>query len=79
MIIHVTQADIDAANPDDASRNCVALAIKRVKKRDDVKAWVYVGQIRIGKRRFDLDDYAHNRLILHLNNHKIEPFEFELI
>lgn len=78
MEIQVTQEDIDNAEPSVSERNCVSLAIKRIKKRDDVWCFPYVGSIRIGERRYVLDDYAAPRLILQMNHYKIEPFTFEL-
>lgn len=79
MIISVTQLDIDSARADDMDRNCVALAIRRVKPRTKVvRVMPYIGIIKIGKRRYDMSDYTANRLICHMAGHKIEPFEFEL-
>jgi hypothetical protein len=78
MIIKVTQADIDKCDPSSTDNNCVAVALKRIKHRSDVKAYAYLGYIRIGKRKIDMDDWPANRLIIHGAGHKIEPFEFEL-
>lgn len=77
MEILVTQEDIANATPDDSEGNCVALAIRRVKRRDDVYVRPYLGSIRIGTRIFELDDYACNRLIRHSAGDKIEAFVFD--
>ena len=78
MEITVTQTDIDKAVPGDSAQNCVALAIKRVKHRDDVMVFPYVGAIRIGNRKYDLDDDAAHYLIVHMRHYKIRPFTFDL-
>jgi len=78
-IINVTQADIDAADPMDASNNCVAIALKRaLPDAKVIKAWAYIQKFRIDERKFDMDDWPVNRLILHENGRRIEPFEFEI-
>ena len=78
MNIKVTQADIDTADPKSTDKNCVALAIRRAKPRAKiVKVWAIIGEMRIGKRKYDLADVATHRLILHQHGYAIEPFEFE--
>lgn len=78
MIIKVLQSDIDACDPSSNDNNCIAVALKRIKRRKNVKALAHLGLIRIGKRPYDMDDWAVNRLIVHGAGHKIAPFEFEL-
>lgn len=78
MEITVTQTDIDKAVPSNSAQNCVALAIKRVKRRDDVTVFPYGGAIRIGNRKYDLDDDAAHMLIVHMHHYKIKPFSFDL-
>lgn len=76
--VHVTQVDIDNCQPDTHNNNCIAVVLKRIKKRQDIKAYVHIGEIHIGKRVYDMDLWPHNRLIIQANGYKIEPFEFEL-
>ena len=78
MIIEVLQADIDNCDPASTDNNCVAVALKRVKRVKSVKAFAYLGLIRIGKNPYDMDDWTANRLIIHSAGHSIEPFELEL-
>lgn len=76
--IRVSQADIDNCEPSSHDKNCVALALKRLRRRDDIRAFPFLGQVRIGRRVRDIDDWAANRLVLHMHGYKIEPFEFDL-
>lgn len=76
--IEVTQSDIDAADPESDDRNCVALAIRRIRRRHDVRAYAYLGIIRIGRRRYEMSNFVSNRIIIHRSGVKITPFIFEL-
>ena len=78
MNINVLQSDIDEAVPGSADNNCVAVALKRIKARQDIRVYAYLGYIRIGERKYDMDNWACNRLIIHGAGHTIQPFEFEL-
>lgn len=78
MIVNVTQMDIEACDPMSTDNNCIAVALKRIKRRQDIKAYAYLGYVRVGKRQYNLDNWPCNRLIIHGTGHKIAPFEFEL-
>ena len=75
--IVVTQSDIDNADPQSDDRNCVALAIRRIRRRDDVLV-CHIRLIRIGKRRYEMDNFVSNRIIIHRSGTKIDPFHFNL-
>ena len=78
MNINVLQSDIDLSVPGSADNNCVAVALKRIKARQDIRAYAYLGYVRIGGREYVMDDYARNRLIIHGAGLTIAPFEFDL-
>lgn len=76
--ISVTQADIDACDPESSDNNCIAVALKRLRRRQDIRAFAYLGYVRIGKRKYELDQWPCNRLIIHSAGYTIQPFEFQL-